>query len=685
MNYENLEKLVPAYHEILMQGNPEERYKWEALKNFHATWEIDAPDFVKMFDDSLQAVSNNLWASTHYYPKAMISDFAKMDQSRVREMFRHLFDEDEELASRINAFLQQCDELLLEHSEAQNSEKPLNHYHKDMRAISLYLSFRYPQRYGPYKYSMAKAFAEIAGVDPLSTSWEPAEKYRWFLELAETTRQFLTIKSDFISTYNDWLRENELSDPEYRLLTTDFMYQSSQKGLAERVAADRSKAAIGVSYRRGRPIELPSKNVIYYGPPGTGKTYHLRANLFDHFSETKEHFSQEERLQELARSYTWWQIVGAALLDSGSATVPELSKHPLIQAKDAISNQKNVRAMIWAMLQQHTVLECENVKYEKRNEPLFFFKDASSRWNVVQEKASQDVPELETILESTKAPPESQTTIRRYDFATFHQSYSYEDFVEGIQPSLEEDGDTDTGSASSVTYVIRPGIFRQICERATDDPEHRYALFIDEINRANVSRVFGELITLIEDDKRLGASSELNAKLPYSRVDFGVPENLFIIGTMNTADRSIEALDTALRRRFSFIEMPPAPELLAQDVGGVNLRQLFLTINERIERLTDRDHRIGHGFFMHLTDDEVVEQLRLVFRNKVIPLLQEYFFGDWGKIGLVLGKRFVTQEPQTAKFAEFDTDDFYQYEDRPIYRITDYNMWEAEDFISIYA
>jgi 5-methylcytosine-specific restriction protein B len=183
-----------------------------------------------------------------------------------------------------------------------------------------------------------------------------------------------------------------------------------------------------------------------------------------------------------------------------------------------------------------------------------------------------------------------------------------------------------------------------------------HVIIIDEINRGNVSAIFGELITLIEPDKREGNKEALSAILPYSKEPFEVPNNLFIIGTMNTADRSVEALDTALRRRFSFEEMLPKPELLKDSENDlkISLEKLLTCINDRIEALIDRDHTIGHSYLINVKN---MTDLRLAFKDKIIPLLQEYFYGDYGKIGLVLGKGFIhIHDAKENLFANFDYD-----------------------------
>lgn len=223
--------------------------------------------------------------------------------------------------------------------------------------------------------------------------------------------------------------------------------------------------------------------------------------------------------------------------------------------------------------------------------------------------------------------------------------------------------------------------------------KNNYVLIIDEINRGNISSIFGELITLLEEDKRNSADEEIEVILPYSKLPFKVPSNLYIIGTMNTADRSVESLDTALRRRFSFKEILPSSKELIKaheslavlNIDGVNveLGKILNAINSRITLLLDKDHQIGHSYFIKVKS---LEDLIIVFRDKVIPLLEEYFYGDFGKIGLVLGKNFIKiEEERIVKFADFEHDDKESLMEKTIYEFTDFNNWDSQSFTSIYS
>ena len=364
----------------------------------------------------------------------------------------------------------------------------------------------------------------------------------------------------------------------------------------------------------------------------------------------------------------------------------------------------------------------------------------------------------------------------RVVFTTFHQSMSYEDFIEGIKPITKDEDGTEL---ETMKYKVVPGIFKRICEKArkssevngvdnfdeawiklmdyleekesvkiksingkadftviqnttgtglmTDeghpkyfskeqlyriykgergvpagghdnyrkaivenfmkkettiglidyvapdnsDEKLPYLLIIDEINRGNIPQIFGELITLIEDSKRENASDEISVTLPYSGEQFTVPSNLYILGTMNTADRSIEALDTALRRRFVFVEkMPDADKL--DVVDGIDLAAMLNTMNTRLEYLLDRDHTIGHAYFINAKN---VEDIRSIFANKIIPQLQEYFYSDWKKIQLILGNTFIKERSPTAIFGNISAEEYFNT-DKKQYEIAPADEWD---------
>nr|WP_240328659.1 AAA family ATPase [Helicobacter suis] len=208
-----------------------------------------------------------------------------------------------------------------------------------------------------------------------------------------------------------------------------------------------------------------------------------------------------------------------------------------------------------------------------------------------------------------------------------------------------------------------------------------YILIIDEINRGNITKIFGELITLIEPSKRIGNEESLEVTLPYSQESFGVPNNLYIIATMNTADSSIALLDIALRRRFSFVEMMPKPTLLSTNCGGVDLQELLKAINERIGFLLDQDHSIGHAYFLGL---ETLQDLQDCFKNKIIPLLQEYFYDDHAKIDAVLNENGMLEAKEFKDISQGLLKDFVD-PDKKIYTLTEASGWGVGHFKKIYG
>ena len=401
-------------------------------------------------------------------------------------------------------------------------------------------------------------------------------------------------------------------------------------------------------------------NRIYYGPPGTGKTYTLMQLLKRDYEQAAAMISPEEwRNQIIAEKIAvlkWWEGAAAALYDlGGKAKVADIAEHRFIQAITAANgSNRNVRQTLWRTLQNHTVDESTTVKMKKRLSPAVFDKAADSVWRFAGDWRD-DCADLIALVDQLKRGQQDAGAVQRYSFVTFHQSYGYEEFVEGLRPVLA--GDADAGE---VAYEIRPGAFKELCRKARQAPDQRFAMVIDEINRGNISKIFGELITLIEADKRdplnCGAPP-VEVILAYSGEKFSVPANVDIIGTMNTADRSLALLDTALRRRFDFVPLLPdtraekvagdqdsaplAGLVVTTDAGTIDVRRMLERINERIEALYDRDHCIGHAYLTGLaraTDGpQRFEALATAFRKRIVPLLEEYFFEDWRKIRLVLG------------------------------------------------
>lgn len=342
--------------------------------------------------------------------------------------------------------------------------------------------------------------------------------------------------------------------------------------------------------------------------------------------------------------------------------VPSLGQHAANPHQDAVNQQ--------ATMQLNTILYGP----PGTGKTLATLGLALSLFNLEDEAPGVGVFASRTIREEYEPPPAGNWAkwVANYDrlvtegriaFTTFHQNYAYEDFVEGLGAEAHREGEN---GPTSVKYSVKDGIFKRMAYRAlhawlTGQPlpigqENNdnafvtvknylergqfpdlaqtavgnappYLLIIDEINRGNMARILGELITLLEDSKRARRQAALGqqplkAILPYSRTPFIVPPNLYILGTMNTADRSLIGLDVALRRRFSFIELPPRPEALQENVERVQLQAFFKEINRRIANILDSDHRIGHAFFTGVTN---VQELGDAMRQKVIPQLREYF------------------------------------------------------------
>lgn len=436
------------------------------------------------------------------------------------------------------------------------------------------------------------------------------------------------------------------------------------------------------------PSEKSATNLILYGPPGTGKTYQLN-KLTEKYSSREQTLTRKAWLiQELSET-PWFDVIFGALYSLGeNAKVKEISEHEYVRIKtESIGRDKHVKQTIWSVLQSHAPTDSETVKYRNRGKtPSVFDKNKSSVWSLVGDWEEECQEQVE-LANKWEAGPDQGSIHQRFEFVTFHQAYGYEDFVEGIRPVLDE----ETGT---VKYEVVLGVFRRICRRAKADPSQRYAIFIDEINRGNIASILGELITLLETDKRVmyreDGSPEpgkgMTLTLPYSGEQFGVPANLDVYGTMNTADRSIALLDTALRRRFQFQELIPDASVIENLVGDngsiedgeggtIDLCALLEAMNRRIRFLLSRDMTIGHSYFINVRS---FSDLKNVMFSRIIPLLQEYFYDDWHRIQLVfrdvgpdnkkIEPQIIRHEPlKEVEVIGFDHDEF---EDSIEYSVT---------------
>lgn len=393
-------------------------------------------------------------------------------------------------------------------------------------------------------------------------------------------------------------------------------------------------------------INIPL-NQILYGPPGTGKTYSVRQYITDIVGQNPglRINNEEQRINDVIKDLSWYSAIGLSMYHNGKHKkykVVDLMEQKIIKAFSLTRENKNIRAALWAQMQIHTPSDCQNVNYTNRQAPFIFEKNNNSEWSLTEDGIKFVEENLSDQLEFLNTKNSQRKIENFYKFITFHQAYSYEEFVEGIKPSINNDEDNAT-----ISYEYNRGIFKEICQQANSDPENNYLLVIDEINRGNISKIFGELITLIESDKRVipngerifenikTQNEELLATLPYTKSKFGVPNNLYILGTMNTSDRSIASIDIALRRRFKFKEMMPKKELVAD--FGINFADVFEYLNTKIKILLDRDHQIGHSYFIKTKYENAgIDELKTIWFSEILPLLNEYFYCDWEKLKLIV-------------------------------------------------
>ncbi|EAJ1055017.1 McrB family protein, partial [Campylobacter jejuni] len=447
-------------------------------------------------------------------------------------------------------------------------------------------------------------------------------------------------------------------------------------------------------------------NQILYGSPGTGKTYHT-------IDKALEIISKEEKIQipseddrinrkKIFDEYvkngqivftTFHQSYGYEEFVEGIKPIidnDENSQEVKYDVKDGIFKElcdKSLKNYILSM-QNENEIDLDKLIFEFAN---YINQDFLNKGNEfpLENKVSikkillnfKDEYRSFSLGGSIKSPQSLTIDIIKRDYLNFKNKkiLSFKD----IKPKYDSQSDYHGNAIYYFMFYNKLKEFENIQNekfKIKKEILKSYIIIIDEINRGNVSKIFGELITLIEPSKRIGEKEELKVTLPYSGKEFGVPKNVYIIGTMNTADRSITSLDTALRRRFEFIEMMPDVSKLSIDCEGINLQELLKAINTRIEYLLDREKTIGHAFFISV---ENLESLKKVFKNRIIPLLQEYFYNDYALIDAVLNKNGMLEISVENKDYLKNMTEFIE-SDKIVYKFSDSNNWNKDTFIKIY-
>jgi len=714
----DLTVLMSQYKNWLRETkNKDEIYKWEATRTFQDEWNIDAPDFATMFKKSIAKAQNLLFQNS----KGYIQQATRHKPEETRSLFRALFDESVDLGVRLATFSKGMEGL---RDELETITGKSLSPQQDERTMSYYLAMRYPEKHYLYKDSYYRATCAA-----LDKQIAPAgRKYIHFIETADRLKNDLIAgDQELIELHKTTLNPFCYSGDPLNLILQNFLYVTLQK-----LSKIEQPAIVPIA---SWWVYAPGLNASFWEDYADQGIIGLGWDYLGDLSSYPNHDAIVSKMREVGNkpdksfkinSLACWDF--ANTIKPGDVIIPkrgldEYLGYGIVESeyryeKDR-GEQPHIRNVRW--LKRGSFIETEHNIVQKtltnitnypdyvkrlrsliidevqspagvvpkpvhhpKNYILYGPPGTGKTWRTTE--AALSLIEGRNIDDSTSESREAITG--RYaaareegfiEFVTFHQSYSYEEFIEGIRPQAVDSG---------LAFNVEAGVFKVLCDNARKRPDQNHVLIIDEISRGNVARIFGELITLIEDDKRSGMPNMVDTRLPYSRARFSVPANLFIIGTMNTADRSVEALDTALRRRFSFVEIAPKPNLLSDEafaLENIDLAALLATINRRLVRLLDHDHQIGHAYFMGMQNmGEELEALRFVFRDRILPQLKEYFYNDAAKVGLVLGEAFVKRVTEEFAFALFDEDAASRFQDRAEYVFEDVRTLILEDFKAIY-
>ena len=630
--------IIAAYKECFLKRWDYERYKWEAIWHFQKNWDVNAENFLDMFMKATDK-TDNLLANMNNYPRGMIKSFAMADSEAVRAMFIDLFDETKNLAQRINQFITSAEEMRVRYDDGTWKQ----HY-QTVNAITTYLWLRYPDKYYIYRYSAVRAVANAADSDFVPKRGGVTANVEGSFKLYDEIRKMVSADQELDVMFKNALTESCYPDLEKITMMVDMgVFVSKYYSQNKEIDLDRLHSDAKFSKWYSPIIDT------LYKMGGRGKRPEVHRKIIEDYSITEDMLKEVNSagnakvLNDIdwARNY----LVYEGFIDkseNGVWSLTDLGKNILIT--DELAGKITAK---WIRIK---TAERERRYFPEMDlSPYYVYREkdkANAGFSYTKEDFLSQVYMTEerynilTVLLKNKknlilqgAPGVGKTFAAkrlaysmmgekdesRIEWVQFHQNYSYEDFIMGYKP--QEDG-----------FKLTEGIFYQFCTSASKHPDKDYFFIIDEINRGNMSKIFGELLMLIERDYR-----GMPIKLAYSGKRFTVPENLYIIGMMNTADRSLAMIDYALRRRFSFFEMEPGFNSEGFKVYQKSLQnETFDALIEQVialNREIKRDDSLGDGFCIGHSyfcgrKECTEEWMKSVVYYDIIPMLREYWFDD---------------------------------------------------------